>query len=128
MGFRYIEENTNETFNVAITELKNSVGYLCQSIVGKDNLESLLSRLGEYTDSIIVQRTEEGKRFRDGICTLSLNNDNDSIDVLLQFTFENVDHMMESHKLKNNIEGAALTDEAFETVKSKRTMKFEIIR
>ncbi len=126
MGLKYIDEDKSGTISGAVSEIKKSVNYLFQSMAGKDSLDSLLQRLGEYTDSIIVQRRDEGKEFQEGVCTLSVGMDPDMIDIELFFVFENEQHVTETRRLKNQMSRSALTDEVFETIQTKNAMKFEI--
>ncbi|MCD8176666.1 MAG: hypothetical protein LUE98_04280 [Tannerellaceae bacterium] len=126
MGLKYIEEDKSGTISGAVSEIKKSVNYLFQSMAGKDSLDSLLQRLGEYTDSIIVQRRDEGKEFQEGVCMLSVGTDPDAVDIELFFVFENEQHVIETRRLKNQMSRSALTDEAFETIQTKNAMKFEI--
>ncbi|MCD8096861.1 MAG: hypothetical protein LUE31_02265 [Lachnospiraceae bacterium] len=126
MGLKYIEEDKSGTISGTVSEIKKSVNYLFQSMAGKDSLDSLLQRLGEYTDSIIAQRRDEGKEFQEGVCTLSVGADPDIVDIELFFVFENEQHVTETRRLKNQMSRSALTDEAFETIQTKNAMKFEI--
>jgi hypothetical protein len=114
---------------MAVSELKKSVKYLIQSATGKDSIESFLQRLGEYSDSIIVQKTDEGKMFRTGLCILQVNDiDANLIDINLLFDFYDEQNRTEEYKYANQVLKQNFTDDAYEELRSKNMMKFQIVR
>lgn len=130
MKFTYIGAyKDRNSLKQATYELKKSVKYFVQSVSGRDDISTFLKRLGEYCDSIIIRRIDEGKKFLEGICTLEINEaDSGAVDIILFLKFQNEKEGIEEYKYTNQTCRENFTDSAYEELLSKKTMMFEITR
>ena len=116
-----------DTKKGALTELKESLGYLFQSIQGRYSMESYLDILGEFTDEQINIALDSGYIYRGGELTFSTDPDQDVVKASVTMRFYDKDSNKDiTKKAERQLKKKTFTSEAIKYLEDNTEVTYEI--